>query len=77
MILTLSFNIFERPVSKEIVKVTVKEGDTLWEICERHYSQKEDRSFEEFLYDTTERNNARGRYLIVDEVINLELHKVH
>lgn len=51
-------------VEETTVKVTAGHGDTVWELCERHYDKNEVRCFENFVYDVRKENNLLGNNVL-------------
>lgn len=65
-----------RPIEEEVVNVTAAKGSTLWNICERYYSNKEVRCFEEFLDDVKKDNNLLdGRVLQAGQELRIVIKK--
>ena len=75
VVLVLS-SFIPRPIEEEVVKVTAGQGSTLWNICERYYSNKEVRCFEEFVYDVKKENNLlNGRVLQAGQELTIVIKK--
>ena len=51
---------YPQPVETSTQKVVAASGDTVWEIAERLYDEKETRCFSEFVDDIRKDNNLMG-----------------
>ena len=66
-----------QPHTTKKIQYVVRAGDTIWGVGERYYSDKEVRSFAEFMHDLRNQNGFKvgdGRkYLQVGEILNIEI----
>lgn len=54
----------ESPIEEKMVKVQASVGDTIWDIAREHYTEKEVRCFDEFVWQIRKDNNLLGNNVL-------------
>lgn len=60
MVAYVSLSFMDQPVEMDEIKVVAEAGDTVWDLAEKYYSEKDSRCFDEFVYTIRKENDLLG-----------------